>query len=90
VSFVQAALGDRLTVPTLDGEAQLELPAGTQPQTVLRLEGKGIETAREVGDLLVQVDVKIPTKLTAEQKELLRSYAATEGAAPKEKKWWNL
>jgi molecular chaperone DnaJ len=90
VSFVQAALGDRLAVPTLDGEAQLDLPAGTQPQTVLRLAGKGIEAGRDVGDLLVQVDVKIPTKLSAEQKELLRSYAAAEGAAPKEKKWWNL
>jgi molecular chaperone DnaJ len=92
VSFVQAALGDVLAVPTLDEdeEEELKLPAGTQPHTVLRLEGKGINAGRDVGDLLVEIDVKIPTKLTAEQKELLRSFAATEGAAPKEKKWWNL
>ena len=90
VSFIQASLGDTLTVPTLDGEQELKLPAGTQPQAVLRLEGLGVRAGRQVGDLLVQVDVKIPTKLSAEQKELLRSFAATEGAAPKEKKWWNL
>ncbi|HWR98562.1 MAG TPA: hypothetical protein VN317_09095, partial [Candidatus Methanoperedens sp.] len=60
------------------------------PQALLRLEGRGIRTGRQTGDLLVQVDVKIPAKLTAEQKELLRSFAATEGASPKEKKWWNL
>jgi molecular chaperone DnaJ len=90
VSFAQAALGDTLTVPTLDDEEELKLPAGTQPQTVLRLEGKGIKAGRRQGDLLVQVEVKIPTKLSAEQKELLRSFSATEGAAPKGKKWWNL
>lgn len=90
VSFVQAALGDTVAVPTLDGEEELRVPAGTQPQTLLRLEGRGIAAARQTGDLIVQVDVKIPTKLSAEQKELLRSFAATAGAAPKEKKWWNL
>jgi len=90
VSFVQAALGDTLAVPTLDGEEELKLPAGTQPQALLRLEGHGIRAGRQTGDLLVQVDVKIPTKLSGEQKELLRSYAATEGGSPKEKKWWNL
>ncbi len=90
VSFVQAALGDTLAVPTLDGEEDLKIPPGTQPQTLLRLEGRGVRAGRQTGDLLVQVDVKIPTKLSAEQKELLRSFAATEGASPREKKWWNL
>jgi molecular chaperone DnaJ len=90
LSFVQAALGDRVAVPTLDGEEELAVPAGTQPQTVLRLAGKGIDTGRQQGDLLVQVDVKIPTRLSAEQKEHLRAYATLEGAVPKEKKWWNL
>jgi molecular chaperone DnaJ len=90
LSFVQAALGDAVTVPTLDGEEELKVPAGTQPQAVLRLEGKGIGVGRRRGDLLVQMDVKIPTKLSAEQKELLRAFAATEGASPKEKKWWSL
>ena len=42
------------------------------------------------GDLLVQVQVKIPTRLSSEQQEILRSYAATEGVVPKGKKWWNL
>ena len=87
---MQAALGDTVAVPTLDGEEELRIPAGTQPQALLRLEGKGIAAARQTGDLIVQVDVKIPTKLSAEQKELLRSYAATEGVMPKGKHWWNL
>ena len=90
VSFVQAALGDTLVVPTLDAEEELKLPPGTQPHAVLRLEGKGIRAGRQTGDLLVQVDVKIPTQLSAEQKDILRSYAVTEGTALKEKKWWNL
>jgi molecular chaperone DnaJ len=90
VSFVQAALGDTVEVPTLDGEEELRIPAGTQPQTLLRLPDHGIAAGRRRGDLLVQVDVKIPQKLSAEQKELLRAFAATEGGAPKEKKWWKL
>ena len=77
-------------MPTLDGEAEFDLPAGTQPQALLRLEGNGIRSGRNVGDLIVQIEVRIPTKLTAEQKEILRSFADTEGVAPKEKKWWNL
>jgi DnaJ-class molecular chaperone len=50
----------------------------------------GIKAGRHTGDLLVQIDVKIPTKLSSEQKEILRSYAATEGVTPKGKHWWNL
>jgi len=90
VSFAQAALGDTLAVPTLDGEERLDLPAGTQPHDVLRLPGRGVAAARHTGDLLVQVDVRIPRKLSGEQRELLRRYAETDGAAVKEKKWWNL
>lgn len=90
VSFVQAALGDRVDVPTLGEEAELDIPAGTQPGAVLRLEGLGIAAGAHRGDLLVQLEVRIPRKLSSEQKELLRSFAATEGSAPKEKKWWQL
>lgn len=89
ISFVQAALGDTIEVPTLEGTKEMKVPAGTQPGTVLRLDGGGILIGRHRGDLHAQIDVKIPTRLTAEQKEVLRQYAATEGSVPKEKKWWN-
>jgi molecular chaperone DnaJ len=89
LSFVQAALGDRIEIPTLDEPKEMKVPAGTQPGAVLTIEGGGIRIGGTRGDLHAQVDVKIPTKLNAEQKELLRQYAATEGMHPKERKWWN-
>jgi len=89
ISFVQAALGDSVEIPTLDGEKEMEVSAGTQPGAVLTMKGGGILIGRHHGDLHAQVDVKIPAKLTAEQKEILRQFAATEGTSPKEKKWWN-
>jgi molecular chaperone DnaJ len=89
ISFVEAALGDSVEIPTLDGEEEMNIPAGTQPGVVLTMKGGGIQIGRQRGDLHAQVDVKIPARLTAEQKEILREFAATEGTSPKEKKWWN-
>ena len=89
VSFVQACLGDTVEVPTLDGINELKVPPGTQPGAILRLHGGGITIGRQQGDLHAQVTVKIPARLSAEQKEILRNYAATEGPLPKEKKWWH-
>jgi molecular chaperone DnaJ len=89
VSFVQAALGDTVEIPTLDETRELKVPAGTQHGTVLSIPGAGIKIGSVQGDLHAQVNVKIPSKISSEQKELLRQYAATEGRQPKEKKWWN-
>lgn len=89
VSFVQAALGDTIEVPTLDETKEMKVPAGTQHGTVLSIPGGGITIGNARGDLHTQVNVKIPSKLSSEQKELLRQFAATEGMEPKEKKWWN-
>jgi molecular chaperone DnaJ len=68
-----AALGGTLEVPTLDGEASIELPAGTQPGEVLTLRGAGMPALRRGrhGDLRVVVNVVIPRRLSAEQRELL-------------------
>ena len=88
LSIVQAALGDTVEIPTLEGSSEINVAPGTQPGTVLSLDGGGIRIGRQQGDLHAQVKVNIPTKLTAEQKEILRSYGATEGPLPKEKKWW--
>lgn len=81
VSFVQAALGDRVLVPTLTGQKELTIPAGTQPGDLLRLKGEGIPILRGYGrgDLLVDVQVVIPRHLSARQRELLKEFAATEG-----------
>ena len=81
VSFVQAALGDEVEVPTLDGKVKYSIPEGTQTGTVFRLRGKGIQSLRGGGrgDQFVTVTVAVPTGLSNEQKELLRRFAATDG-----------
>lgn len=81
VSFVQAALGSKIEVPTLKGEVSLNIPPGTQPGSALRIKGKGIPDLRGygTGDQIVTVDVQIPTKLTPRQKEILEEYARISG-----------
>ncbi|MFA6669612.1 MAG: molecular chaperone DnaJ [Bacillota bacterium] len=76
ISFAQAALGDEITVPTLDGKVKQTIPEGTQSGTVFRLRGKGIPRLnnRGRGDQYVKVVVEVPRKLSAEQKELLRKF----------------
>ncbi len=82
VSMVQAALGDRLKVPTLDGHADLEIPVGAQHGALLRLTGKGFvdlnQKARH-GDQVCVLKVLTPTNLNKKQKELLRDFAETGG-----------
>lgn len=74
-----AALGTTLKVPTIDGEEEIKIPAGTQPGTVFRLKGKGIPHLRGSGrgDQFVQVKVTIPTSLTREQRRLLEELDRT-------------
>jgi len=81
VSFVQAALGAELEVPTLDGKVKYTVPAGTQTGTVFRLRNKGIQNLRGSGrgDQYITVNVVVPTSLTKEQKDLLISYAEAGG-----------
>jgi molecular chaperone DnaJ len=80
LTFVQAALGDEIVVPTLDGRAKLKIPAGTQTGTEFRLRGKGVPRARGYeGDLRVQVKVVTPVKLTEDQKQLLREFNRLSG-----------
>ena len=68
-----AALGTRVEVPTLDGSVEIDLPAGTQPGDSVRLDGRGLPTLRRgpAGDLRVVVNVVVPRRLTAQQRELL-------------------
>jgi len=81
VNVAQAALGDEIVVPTLDGDEKISLPAGTQTGRVVSIKGKGIPHLRRPGrgDQLVVVQVSIPTQLTAEQRELFAKLAKTLG-----------
>jgi molecular chaperone DnaJ len=81
VSFSTAALGGEITVPTLDGQAHLKVPAGTQSSTAFKLRGKGIPTLNSTarGDLVVRVVVEVPTKLNADQRKKLEELAALMG-----------
>ncbi len=81
ITFAQAALGDEIEVPTLEGKVRLKIPAGTQTGKNFRLKGKGIANVhgRGKGDQLVKVKVVTPTNLTERQKELLREFANISG-----------
>ncbi|HXG51870.1 MAG TPA: molecular chaperone DnaJ [candidate division Zixibacteria bacterium] len=81
ISFVQAALGAEIDVPTLDGKVKMKIPPGTQSGKVFRLKGKGVRDVQgyQQGDQLVRVIVETPTRLTPRQKELLREFAAAGG-----------
>ena len=81
ISFAQAALGATLTVPTVDGKVQYDLPEGTQTGTVFRLRGSGVPSVngRGRGDQYVKVNVEIPRNLNHEQKELLRKFDEATG-----------
>ena len=73
VSFVQAALGTELMVPTLEGTEKMRLPEGTQPGTVFRLRGRGVMSPRGHGrgDQFVKIKITFPKRLSREQRELL-------------------
>ena len=76
ISITQAMLGDTIRVPTLEGEADIKVPPGTQPGTSFRLRGMGIKDLRgyHTGDQMVNVQVEIPTRLNGEQKELINKF----------------
>ncbi len=81
IGFVQAALGTKIEVPTLRGKATLKIPAGTQDGKVFRLKGLGVPNLRGhgIGDQLVKARIRIPTKLSSKQRELLEEYARLSG-----------
>ena len=90
ITFTQAALGAEIEVPTLDGKVKYEIPEGTQTGKEFVLRDKGIPevgNARRRGDHRFTVVVETPTKLTREQKELLRQLEGTMDETPKRKKF---
>ncbi|WP_034429572.1 molecular chaperone DnaJ [Caldisalinibacter kiritimatiensis] len=88
ISFVQAALGDSIEVPTLDGKVRYNIPEGTQTGTIFRLKNKGIHHLRGNGrgDQYVKVVVQVPKRLNEKQKELLKEFAKISGETLNESK----
>ena len=81
INVAQAALGDAVTVPTLDGDEDLTIPAGTQTGETFRLRGKGVPYLRRNGrgDQVIIVHVRTPSGLTSRQKELFQELGSTLG-----------
>ena len=81
INIAQAALGDEITIPTVNGEEKLKIPAGSQSGTVFPLRGRGVPHLRRSGrgDQLVIVHVAIPKKMTPEQKDLMEELSRTLG-----------
>lgn len=86
LTFPQASLGDEIEVPTVQGDVNLKIPAGTQTGTRFRLRGKGVKNVhgRGIGDQHVIVKVVTPKKMTEKQKELMRQFASVSGDSPEE------
>lgn len=84
VSFSQAALGDTVEIPTLDGKVRVKITSGTQPGTLLRLNGKGLPDLHRYGkgDLIVNVNVWIPKHLTKEEKQTVEQLAHSDNFKP--------
>ncbi len=77
ITFTQAALGDEITVPTIDGKVKYTIAEGTQTGTVFRLKGKGVKRLRrsDRGDQYVKVIIEVPRNLDKKQKELLKAFS---------------
>lgn len=74
ISFTQAAAGDEIEVPTLEGKAKLKIPPGTDSETIFRMKGKGLPSVHDhvAGDQMVKVRIQVPKKLSKKQVELIK------------------
>ena len=93
ISFVDAALGGELEIPTLDGRVNLKIPAETQTGKQFRLRGKGVDVTQVrgggIGDLYCRINVETPVNLSSRQKELMAEFASesSERNRPKQVSW---
>ena len=94
ISFVSAALGGELEVPTLEGRVNLKIPSETQTGRLFRLRGKGVDVTKVrgggVGDLYCRIAVETPVNLSRKQKELLQEFAeeSSDKQSPKQASWF--
>ena len=85
ITFAEAALGAKVTVPTLDGSTvTLKVPPGTSTGKTFRVKGRGVANAKKAGDLLVKVVVDVPTELSDEQRAALEALAAATPSSPRD------
>nr|MBA2625954.1 molecular chaperone DnaJ [Acidimicrobiia bacterium] len=84
VTFPEATLGSDVRVPTLDGDpVTLKVPAGTRSGRTLRVRGRGVDTGRRQGDLLVTVEVAVPAILTEAERHAVEELAAASNGSPR-------
>lgn len=84
VTFAEATLGADIGVPTMDGDAvTVRLPAGTPNRRTLRVKGRGVATAKGTGDLLVTVEVAVPSKLSSEQRRAIEAFDDATEESPR-------
>ncbi|MDR3239692.1 MAG: molecular chaperone DnaJ [Clostridiales bacterium] len=93
ITFVQAALGDEILIPTMEGEEKYIIKPGTQPGAIATIRGKGVPNVknnRMVGDLIIKFNVTVPTQLSEKQKQLLREFSDEMGDEYRDskKKWF--
>ncbi len=88
IELVDAVLGTKVNAPTLDGDVEVDVPAGTQPDSVLRLRGKGLPHFGydKRGDLYIRIDVHVPEKLSRHERQLYEELR--EGGGSDEKRWF--
>lgn len=85
VTFPEAALGADIEVPTVDGgTVKLRIPEGTRNGRTLRVKGRGVQTAKGTGDLLVTVEVAVPAKLSDEERAAVEALAAAATESPRQ------
>ena len=80
LDFIDAILGVKIDVPTVYGDCEVEIPAGTQPNQIIRLKGRGVKDLRKgtPGDEYVHIKLQTPTKISKEQRKLLEEYKKSE------------
>jgi molecular chaperone DnaJ len=83
ITFAEAALGAEITVPTLDGTVVLRVPPGTKSGRTFRVKGRGVADEKGAGDLLVTVEVAVPTKLSAAEREAIEALATASTDSPR-------
>ncbi|MDQ4132829.1 MAG: molecular chaperone DnaJ [Actinomycetota bacterium] len=83
VTFAEAALGAEITVPTLDGSVRLKIPPGTRSGRTFRVRGHGVVSGNRPGDLLVTVEVAVPTQLSEAEREAIEALAQAQTASPR-------
>jgi molecular chaperone DnaJ len=83
VTFAEAALGAEVTVPTLAGQVKVKIPAGTRSGRTFRVKGKGAPTRKGTGDLLVTVEVAVPSTLSEEEREAIEALASVSTESPR-------